>query len=126
MSSPLPEGRPTRARLRPDGVLCQWVQLYGLGPEELRGVLRTFTHVFPDTWLFVTVDGSDVLLLGGAAELPPNLPARPLLTPEQVRRFAGSGWLNTDDRPRVEWEAPRWLHYDTGASNHALLRAAAE
>ncbi|MFT4625776.1 MAG: spermidine synthase, partial [Myxococcota bacterium] len=113
-----------RARLRPGGVVCQWVQLYGLGPDELRGVLRTFRQVFPDTWLFITVAGSDVLLIGGVPELPADLPAEPVLTPEEIRRFAGTGWLNTDDRPRVEWEAPRWLHYATGASNAALLEGA--
>ncbi len=114
-----------RARLRPEGVVCQWVQLYSMGPDELRGILRTFLQVFPNTWLFESIEGSDVLLIGTDGTLPSRLPAAPLLTPAQLARVAGSGWLNTDDHPRVEWQAPRWLHYDTGSRNAELLRAAA-
>ncbi len=110
-----------RRRLREGGVFVQWVQLYGMGPEEFRAVVRTFTDVFPDTFLFETIPGSDVLLIGGVDTLPPGLPLEPTLDPAQVRRLGGSGWLNTDDRPRVEWAAPRWLHYQTGPDNRALI-----
>lgn len=116
--------RAGRARLRPGGVFCQWVQLYGMGPEEFRAVVRTFQSVFPDTWLFETIPGSDVLMLGGVSELPPDLPLEPILDPDGVRRLGGQGWLNTDDRPRIEWNAPRWLHYQTGPDNRALIEAA--
>lgn len=114
-----------RSRLRPDGIACQWLQLYGMGPDELRGLLRTFVHVFPDAVLVETIPGSDVLLIGGTGgAIPPSL-AQPLLQPPQIVEVAGEGWLNTDDRPRVEWSAPRWLHYDTGPANAAALREAA-
>ncbi len=115
----------SRARLRPGGAMCQWVQLYGMGPEEFRGVVRTFRSVFPEVWLFETIQGSDVLLIGGVSTLPPDLPLEPTLDPEGVRRLAGVGWLNTDDHPRVEWNAPRWLHYDTASTNALLIEKAA-
>ncbi len=83
--------------------------------------MRTFTSVFPETWLFETVEGSDVLLIGGPATLPPGLPIEPWLDPEQVRRLGGRGWLNTDDRPRVEWRAPRYLHYATAGANVEVI-----
>ncbi len=114
-----------RSRLAPGGVVCQWVQLYGMGPDELRGLLRTFRHVFPDAVLFETIEGSDVLLIGGAGDAVarrPDLPVPPLLLADELAGVAGEGWLNTDDRPRVEWAAPRWLHYDTGPANAAALR----
>lgn len=114
-----------RARLAPGGVMLQWVQLYGLGPDAFRALVRTFSEVFPDTWLFVSVDGADVLLLGGPARLPEDLPLAPRLDPDGVRRLGGGGWRNVDDHPRVEWEAPRWLHVATGARNMALIEAAA-
>jgi len=114
-----------RARLRPGGAMCQWVQLYGMGPAEFRGIIRTFQTVFPDTWLFETIEGSDILLIGGVASLPADLPLTPTLDPEGVRRLAGDGWLNTDDQPRVEWEAPGWLHYDSAPTNASLIREAA-
>ncbi|MCA9569653.1 MAG: hypothetical protein KC656_17525 [Myxococcales bacterium] len=112
-----------RSRLSDDGVFCQWVQLYGLGPNAFRGLVRTFVHVFGDVWLYETIEGSDVLLL--TAPPPPDAPLRPRLDPDGVRRLAGVGWLNTDDHPRIEWEAPRWLHYATAAMNRELIEEAA-
>ena len=113
-----------RRRLTDDGVFCQWVQLYGMGPDEFRGVIRTFNAVFPNAYLFETIPGSDVLLIGGRGTLPDMLPIQPVLSPNQVRALGGTGWLNTDDRPRVEWEAPKWLHYATATDNAALIEAA--
>ncbi len=113
------------SRLAPGGVMCQWIQLYGMGPEELAGLVRTFRSVFPDAWLFETVEGADVLLIGGAPHAPAGLPLAPRLDPAGVARLGGEGWLNTDDRPRVEWQAPRYLHLDTGPANAARLDAAA-
>lgn len=114
-----------RARLRPGGAMCQWVQLYGMGPAEFRGIVRTFQHVFEDVWLFETITSSDVLLIGGVETLPHGLPLQPTLDPDGVRRLAGQGWLNTDDHPRVEWNAPRWLHYDSAPANALLIEQAA-
>lgn len=114
-----------RSRLREGGVFCQWVQLYGMGPEEMRGLVRTFASVFGDVWLYETIPGSDVLLVAGAPP-PPDAPVQPTLDPDGVRRLAGIGWLNTDDHPRVEWQAPRWLHYATADDNAALIEASAQ
>jgi hypothetical protein len=43
--------------------------------------------------------------------------------PAGLRSLAGPGWLNTDDHPRVEWAAPRYLHYDTASGNAALIES---
>lgn len=119
--------RTARSRLNPGGVMLQWVQLYGMGPDEMRGIVRTFQDVFPDTWLFETIAGSDVLLIGALdGSLPSDLPLAPTLGPQGVARLGGLGWLNTDDRPRVEWNAPRWLHYATAAQNTRLIEEASE
>ena len=116
-----------RKRLRTDGVMCQWVQLYGMGPEEFQALVRTFRSVFPEVWLFETVPGADALLIGGTSlNLPQDLPLQPTLDPTGVTRLAGQGWLNTDDHPRVEWQAPSWLHYATAHRNAALIREAAD
>lgn len=114
----------TRAHLREDGVMVQWVQLYGMGPEELRGLLRTFLDTYPRAWLFETIPGSDVLLIA-APDLPADLPLQPTLGPEALRAFAGEGWRNTDDYPRVELWAPFYLHYDTGSVNRDRIAEAA-
>lgn len=111
-------------RLAPGGVVVQWVQLYGMGPQEFRGVVRTFVDVFGDVWLFESVEGADVLLVHATAPRDPPQGAR--LDPAGTRRLAGEGWLNTDDRPRVEWRAPRYLHLETAVDNLRLIREAAE
>ena len=114
-----------RRRLEPDGVFCQWVQLYSLPPEALRSLVATFVQVFPQAWLFETIPGADALLVA-APSLPAGLEIEPLLGPEQLRRFAQGAPLNTDDRPWVELEAPRWLHRPTAAMNRELLLEAAQ
>lgn len=113
-----------KARLAEDGVFCQWVQLYGLGPDELRAIVRTYVDVFGDVWLFETIAGSDVLLIAAPGHHG-ALPLDPRLDPAGVRRLAGEGWLNTDDHPRIEWRAPRYLHRDTAGVNQAAIEAAA-
>jgi spermidine synthase len=121
--------RAARARLAPGGVMCQWVQLYGMGPEEFRALVRTYQSVFPNVWLFETVKGADALLIGGIGgigTLPDNLPLAPTLSPSGVAKLAGTGWLNTDDHPRVEWQSPAWLHYATSKQNAALIAEVAE
>ncbi len=109
-----------RRRLAPDGVFCQWVQLYGMGTEELRAIVRTFSHVFPDTHVFETVPGADLLMVSGLDTRRP-LPLVPLLGPPGVKRLGGLGWRNTDDHPRVEFRAPGWLHYATGEANREVV-----
>ena len=110
-----------RSRLAPDGVFLQWVQLYGMGPDEMRALVRTFLDVFPETWGFVSVEGADLLLLGGAPTGRARWPQAPRLDPAGLAELAGEGWLNTDDHPRVEWRAPRYLHRQTGTSNADTL-----
>jgi len=116
-----------RKRLRPGGMFCQWVQLYGMGTTSCAGWWRTFLAVFPESRLFETIPGADVLLIGFGPPMGPpgDLPLAPRLSPNQLRWLAGDGWLNTDDDPRVEWSAPRWLHRDTGRSTRRWWRAAA-
>jgi spermidine synthase len=114
--------RIARGRLRPGGVMCQWIQTYGLGPDELRALLRTFRAVFPDAVAYESIEGADLLLVaGGDPALGAEAPLAPVLTAAELARVAGEGWRNTDDRPLVEWRAPAWLHHDTSTTNRALL-----
>ena len=109
-----------RARLASGGVFCQWVQLYGIEPAELRSIVGTFASVFPQVWMFETVEGADVLMLGGG-RLVEDLPQLPTLSPEEVLRFAAGAQWNTDDRPRVELAAPRARNRATGLQNSRLM-----
>jgi len=114
-----------RQRLGPDGIFCQWIQLYGLAVTEFRSVVRTFGSVFPRAWLFEPLQGGDVLLVGSLGEPDlDDLPIAPVLGPEGVQRLGQGARFNTDEHPWVELEAPRSLHLATVEDNQALIRQA--
>lgn len=63
-----------RARLRPGGVVAQWVQLYETSDAAVEMVLATFGSVFPFFSIWETLPG-DLLLVGTTEPSPWNLPA---------------------------------------------------
>ena len=130
--------------------MLQWLQAYGLTPDDLRMVVRTFRSAFPATTVW-SMGGGDFLLLGAVDPVVVDLHrirgldrsspgvARDLarlglrdwagvlgfyvLSEEDTERFAGTGPLNTDDRLTLEFSAPRALYLDTGESNRRLLQS---
>ncbi len=68
--------------LTPDGVFCQWVQIYEMKLEDVKTIVRTFHSVFPNTYVFATppkkgekTPGADLILLGSSRPLNPRLSA---------------------------------------------------
>jgi hypothetical protein len=138
-----------RARLRPGGMMVQWVQLYDLPPEDLRMIVRTFRTAFPSTTIWKGAD-ADLLLLGRTSAVPMDLPQLRRIfetTPEAVRdlgRMRIAAWpdvlshfvltekeaaayaegaaLNTDDGLPLEFSAPRGLFVQTASQNSTQLR----
>src|SRR5207247_5539313 len=55
--------RRVRARLEPDGVFCQWLQLYELSPQTFATLLHSFIEVFPQGQLFCVWRNVDLLLV---------------------------------------------------------------
>lgn len=134
-------------RLNPDGIMCQWVPMYEMSLDDYLIIVRSFVNVFPKTALFYT--GGDTLLLGFKDNMNLdadvlrrnyNIPAvRQSLSdigftsPEMILGmfvadlsrqpgFVGSGKLNTDDRPCIEYSAPKSaLHYTPDENQAALL-----
>jgi len=125
----------TRDRLKPGGVMCQWVQLYEMELGTYQMILRTFRSVYPHVEIFRTVN-SDSIILGStkplnfdlaritarmgrpevAADLegigitsPLHLAAHHIVSDEDVHRIVGEGGINRDDYPILEYEAPRQL-----------------
>jgi spermidine synthase len=124
-----------RTRLAPGGLFCQWLPLYQLTREEFDAIARTFLAVFPDVSVWRNdfyPDRPVVALvgrvsprpvdLGGIGERLKHLPewARdPLLATSRglamlyvgdlasARDLVAPGPLNTDDRPLLEFLAPR-------------------
>ena len=125
--------RRLRARLAPDGVFCQWVQLYELSPGTVGSLLRAFLEVFPHGHAFLMLHAGDLLLVA----TPPGrtLSLDRLQTPEVLHQMGRAGgftpgslaaWyscpfdslrpltrgapLNRDDLPVVEYRAPREMY----------------
>ena len=136
--------------LHDDGLFAQWVQLYSMSSENLKTIVRTFISVFPYTYLVSTIPDTDLLLIGSKtpftldleraherlqqpeiqADLADarvgindvfDLAARIRMGPEEVRAFAGSGILHTDDLPIIAYRAPRDLYKNTRTENMTIL-----
>ena len=140
-----------RRRLAEGGMMVQWVQGYNLFPRDLRTIVGTFRGVFPHTTLWRTLRG-DYLLVGTStalsvdyARLVARLAAAPgarqdlarlkldspvdllslfLLGEDDLVRFSQGAPEHTDDRPILEFSAPRALYTDTTDENARILRAA--
>jgi spermidine synthase len=124
-----------RGRLRPGGMLVQWVQGYSLFPEDFRMVLSTFVPHFPRVTLW-RGEAPDFLLLAQTDLRPLRLErlrrmwsneglqtdydALNIEEPEGVlsfhrlddvdlRRLVEPELRNTDDNSRLEFRAPRAL-----------------
>jgi spermidine synthase len=122
-----------RARLGPGGLMAQWFHIYEMNDELFAVVLRTFRSSFAHATIW-RVDDSDILLVGAQAPLRPDFGAMRLafLRPEvrqdlgrvgmrdlaavlslqsageeTVAALAGTGPLNRELRPILEYEAPK-------------------
>ncbi|HKQ59803.1 MAG TPA: fused MFS/spermidine synthase, partial [Candidatus Polarisedimenticolaceae bacterium] len=61
-----------RDRLEPGGTIAQWLPLHGLTAEDFKGILRTWSGVFPHASLWLTTDYA--VLLGTSQPLEVDLP----------------------------------------------------
>jgi spermidine synthase len=140
--------RQARARLKPGGIMSQYVPLYELSAEDYRTILRSFVTVFPESILFYT--GEDTLILGfrDQVQLDPDLVRRKFAEIPAVRSsladlgferpetilgmfvadlrhaegLTGGQHLNSDDHPVVEFSAPKSaLNYTTFGTSRILL-----
>src|SRR5580704_365408 len=122
-----------KQRLRPDGVVCQWMPMYRISKKSFDVAFRTFVSVFPNAsfWyvrghgLFVatqnnfSVDYKDLeqriqdpvikadlasINIQNAAQFMSYM----LMGPDQIRAYmaATPGPLNTDDNAYLEYHTP--------------------
>ena len=137
------------SRLAPDGVFAQWLQLYELSPDDVRMVLGEFQRQFPEVSVWEMGVG-DLVLLGSRQALrfdtdamerivandesirrdfqqhldlddPLAIFAAYTLSSDEVEQFVAGAPRNTDDKPVLEFNAPRNLFRDTWDMNVRLL-----
>jgi spermidine synthase len=124
--------RSAAEHLAPGGVICQWLPIYEMAPDDLRSVARTFASVFRHTAIWLTwydaemLGSSEPLVLDErrlaermddptiAADLaavdmgtPRDLLSYFLLGDSGVRAFATGGVIHTDDNLWLEFSTPR-------------------
>jgi spermidine synthase len=126
-----------KARLAPDGIFCQWAQLYEMAPWNIKAIYRTLREEFPYALVFAAEDlSSDTILIASKKpitidiqriaralrdpvtraearragfESEHDVPAYLLLGPEELESFTAGAPLNTDDNALIEFNAPRDL-----------------
>ena len=117
--------------LQPGGVICQWLPIYELTPQDLQSVVRTFQEQFRFTLMWLThsdaeIVGSNSPILIDETELERRI-AEPAIAgdlrkvlmgsaadflsyfvmgTEGMKRFGRDGILNTDDNLYLEFSAP--------------------
>lgn len=121
-----------RNRLRPGGVLCQWIPLYSMNGEDARSLIATAIEVFPQSslwlvgtegillcardslfirwdWLQKKFDDEEVraVLRQVRLEDPWAILSGYLLGPEGLRDFVQGAPIVRDDRPFTEYSIPR-------------------
>ncbi len=124
--------RLAESRLKENGIFCQWIGLYDITTVNLKIASRTFLNTFSKVLIFQA--GSDIILVGANHALafdyqqlqkrfavpdikqimngikidtPGDLIAsRYLFNEETLKNFCkGTDFLNTDDRPILEFSA---------------------
>ncbi len=127
-----------RSRLKPGGILVQWLPFHGLPVADFKTILRTFQSVFPHASLWRTnnyaimVGTLDPLSISysrlrekyasprvreSLEEVDLDLPFAVLgcffFGSDAFRRYVGEGPLNTDDHPHLSFVGPRGFHART-------------
>ncbi|MCJ7833586.1 MAG: fused MFS/spermidine synthase [Deltaproteobacteria bacterium] len=134
-------------KLKPEGIFCQWLQLYKISPESFKTVLTTFHSVFPYVYIFQPQE-KDLVMVGfkqkpklslaqieermqwklvkqdlkrvGVMDLE-NLMSRFVMGPAEVAALTQGGMLNTDDNALIEFSTPKTLFVETEDLNAQIL-----
>ncbi|MEE8161693.1 MAG: fused MFS/spermidine synthase, partial [Acidobacteriota bacterium] len=135
-----------------DGIFGQWIQMYGMKPEMLKALVRTFHAVFSEVLIF-RVSQADLLLLGSERPLmvdyrrmtrwmdvpevrsdqervlvrdPLELLMKFKLGTREIQDYVGTGPLNTDNNGLIEFAAPKTIYVDTVADNIEHMKMASQ
>jgi spermidine synthase len=138
-----------RARLRPGGLFCQWIQTYCLTPPQLKSILAGFHRAFPYVLVFGAGDNADLVVLGSDRPAVLDLEAlegrmssiwvrsefartrihdaldvvSTLQTGgEALAALVRGADVNSDDNGLIEFAAPKALFLETRDQNIMALR----
>jgi len=132
-----------KRKLKAEGLMIQWLHLYEIDDETFKLVVRTYHSVFPHVTIWQSLV-ADVLLIGSKQPLVFNegelqrrfdtpsvdadlrrieipdlatLLSLQMVSGERLGDYAGAGAFNTEDRPLLEYWAPRAFFVNRGAND---------
>jgi len=133
-------------RLRPGGIVCQWLPIYELSVDDLKCVVRTFTDSFRYSMLWLTRNDAELVGSNEPIVIDEKDLARRIAAPgvrddlrsvdmgsaddflsyfvmgtEGMRKFGAGGVLNTDDNLHLEFSAPMSMNVPTQGMNALAL-----
>lgn len=139
-----------RKRLKPGGIICQWIAINQISPTDLKRIIKTFQAASPNTslWLiggYIAIIGADDPLSLDMSILKDRLKAlgrdkdavRYKFDPElflttflfegrDVADYVSGVQINTDDNALIEFHSPRVFHKiytnDLAVENIALIK----
>ncbi|MBI1748918.1 MAG: fused MFS/spermidine synthase [Acidobacteria bacterium] len=133
--------------LKPDGLMVQWFHNYEMTSDITAMVVKTMNAVFPHIYIFQG-SSKDIILLGTRTALQPDfqamaaklasepvrqelakigildlptLLALQMLTPSRIAEITMQSEVNRDDRPLLEYRAPRAFYL--GVSSNLIYRS---
>jgi len=128
-----------QSRLAPRGIATQWFHIYNMTPDDTRSVLHSYCDVFAHASVWQSMN-SDLIMIGSAqphrldADRVNDVISDPglyeemasinmsslskiarmfLISDASLSDYCEASPFNTDDRPRVEFHAPRNLYFGT-------------
>lgn len=131
-----------KKRMRPGGLMVQWLHLYEIDDETFKLVVRTFARSFSEVTVWQPMS-SDVILIGSVGQCDidlnrmnasfeqervksdlsrisvtdvPTLLSLQTLSNRSVAQFAGGGQTNTEDHPLLEYNAPKAFFVNRGVA----------
>lgn len=129
-------------RLRPGGIMCQWLPVYELSTEDIKSVVRTFTRNFKYSMLWLThhdaeLIGSNSPIVIDEAELERRIASDEIYRDlkkvkmgsatdflsyfvagtEELKDFSRDGVINTDDNLYLEFSSPLSIAKPTMTDN---------
>lgn len=126
-----------KSHLATDGLVALWFQLYLMKPPVIKSFVATVQQVFPHISLWRSSTSAELIAIASASPYDPDynilerrlrLPAvrkelRRVMRPDRdslrklflmqgpaVKAYVAGAVINTDDRPYLEFEAPRHLY----------------
>lgn len=52
-----------KSRLASNGIFAQWIQLYGISPDDLKSLIGTFYSVFPNSYIIQARGAGEIILI---------------------------------------------------------------